>query len=154
MRILFAAIAAASIPVLCSAADEPAINVKLSGKWSATAPDSTEVAYTFSKDGSVLWHVSDPNFTHRWPNGLKAKYQISVAKPLWQIDMFEFDDAQFKGIQLRGIVEILDDRTFKMDGQPSHRADRPKEFGKDTLVFHARKPKETQERRDTERKGR
>jgi hypothetical protein len=122
-------------------ADDGNILVNFSGDWNATAPDATEVSYTFSKDGTVIWHVKDENFTRLWPKGLKAKYQVSVAEPLWQIDMFEFDAAQFKGVRLKGIIQIMDDQTFKMEGQPSPRGDRPKAFGKETLVFHARKQK-------------
>jgi hypothetical protein len=142
--ILLAGIAVPLLLISIAQADDAAINVTLSGEWTATAPDGTEVAYTFSKDGTLTWRVADPNFTGRWPKGLAARYRITVAKPLWEIDIFNFDEPSFKEIRLRGILEIVDSKTFKMDGQPSPRGERPKAFGKDALVFHARQQKESQ----------
>jgi hypothetical protein len=117
------------------------IVVTLSGDWTAATPDASEVTYNFSTDGTLTWRVTDQKFTRRWPNGLKAKYTVTVAKPIWLIDVYDFDDAEFKPFRLRGIIEITDGQTFKMEGQPSNRGERPEKFGPDALVFHARKEK-------------
>jgi hypothetical protein len=129
------------------------IVVTLSGDWKATTPDASDVTYNFATDGTLTWHVSDPKFTRRWPNGLKAKYTVTVAKPFWLVDVFDFDDAELKPFRLRGIIEITDGQTFKMEGQPSNQGERPEKFGTDALVFHARKEKPADKTPSRERKS-
>jgi hypothetical protein len=149
---LLIGIAVSLLWATCARADG-SIVVTLSGDWTATTPEGSEVTYNFSTDGTVTWHVNDQKFTRRWPNGLKAKYTVTVAKPIWLIDVFDFDDPELKPFRLRGIIEITDGRTFKMEGQPSNRDDRPEKFGSDALVFHARKEKLAEKTGGAERKS-
>ena len=106
-----------SIPFI--KADEGQLQITLSGDWSGTAPDGTEVSYSFSKPGTVIWRVKEEKFTRAWPEGLKAKYQVTVGKPLYAIDIYDFSDPKFKDIRFRGILEVIDGQSFKMEGAPT-----------------------------------
>lgn len=117
-----------------SAQDEP-IRVTLSGLWTGSAPDDTQIAYVFGYDGSVVWQVNEVNFQRTFPLGLKGKYQLRPGKPYWEMDLFEFGDPRFNEVRFRAIMEIVDARTFKMDGKPSSQGERPKDFTKDAVTF-------------------
>ena len=118
------------------AEDEP-IQVRLSGLWTGTGPDKTEIAYLFTSDGNVRWKANRTNIILAYPFGLKAKYQIRPAKPYWEMDLFEFivNDPQLKEGRYRAIVEFVDSRTMKIDGKPSNIGERPKNFTQDTITF-------------------
>jgi hypothetical protein len=133
MRTSFVILALFSIPLVSRAAD-PAIHITLEGRWSGTARDGTKIAYEFSKDGSVTWFVDEERFKKMMPNGLPGKYKIRVAEPLWELDITDFENEQFKKIKFLGIVKIIDAKTIRMEGRPNQR---PKEFGKEAVDFRA-----------------
>jgi hypothetical protein len=113
------------------------IYLALAGDWRGMAPDRTEVSYSFAKQGTVVWRVKEKGFLRAFSEGLRAKYEVRVGKPICEIDLYDFSDPQFKGIRFRGILEIIDAQTFKMEGTPSNRGERPKEFSKEAMVFRA-----------------
>jgi hypothetical protein len=117
-------------------AQEEPIQIRLSGLWTGTAPDNTQIAYVFGPKGSVVWHVNEVNFQRFFPLGLKCKYLIRPGKPYWEMDLFEFGDPRFNESRFRAIVEIVDTRTFKTYGKPSSQGERPKDFTKDAVTFH------------------
>ena len=117
------------------AQDEPGIIVSIQGQWKGKAKDGTEVKYTFTKDGCVTWYVGEENFKKAFPNGLKAKYAIRIVKPYAEIDIFDFEAEQFKKVRFLGIIEVLDARSFKMEGQPNLHGERPKTFTEEAIVF-------------------
>jgi hypothetical protein len=119
---------------------EPAeFHIALQGQWSGTAIDGTKVSYSFTKEGNVTWHVDDDNFTQAFPKGLVAKYKISIAKPYWKLDIHKFEHPMFKDIEFRGILEVLSEKSFRMEGAPSNRGERPERFTKDSVLFQAAK---------------
>jgi hypothetical protein len=124
---------------LIGMADEGQIHLALAGDWSGTAPDGTEVSYSFTKEGVVVWRMKEKEFMHAFPEGLKAKYQVRVGKPFCEIDMHDFSNPRFKEIRFRGILEITDAQTFKMEGSPSNQGERPKEFSKEAVIFRSSK---------------
>jgi len=126
-----------AVPVVM--ADEGQIHLVLSGDWSGTAWDGTEVSYSFSKDGSVVWRVKEKEFMQDFLEGLKAKYQVRAGNPLCEIDMYDFKDPRFMGIRFLGIFEVADGKSFKLEGSPSNQGERPKEFSKEAIVFRANK---------------
>jgi hypothetical protein len=132
MRLCFFAVVL--VTVSSAVADDAAINVTLQGKWVGSARDGTKVTYDFDKDGSITWYVDEENFTKMAPKGLKGKYKIQVADPVWQVDITDFDHPQFKQIAFLGIIEIVDAKSFRMEGRPNQR---PKEFGPAAVVFRA-----------------
>jgi hypothetical protein len=119
-------------------ADEPAPRT-LFGDWVGTAPDGTEISYSFTKDGGVIWRVKEKEFLQAFPEGLKGKYQLRVAKPFHEIDIYDFEDPQSKSIRFRGILEFVDDQTFKFEGKPSNQGERPKQFSNEAITFRQRK---------------
>ena len=116
-------------------AGEGTINVTLDGRWSGAAPDGTEVAFDFTTDGSVIWHVEEENFKKKFPRGLAGKYKIRVAKPNWQMDITDFDHPQYKDIKFLAILNILDEKSIRFEGRPG---ERPKEF-KEAIILRAKK---------------
>src|SRR6516164_3874763 len=76
-------------------ADEGRIHLTLSGDWSGTSADGTEVSYSFAKDGTVVWRVKEKEFMRAFPEGLKAKYQLRIGMPLSEIDISDFSDPRF-----------------------------------------------------------
>jgi hypothetical protein len=105
------------------------------GDWSGKAPDGTTVKYSLHKDGSVVWFVDEANFKQASPSGMKAKYVIREKSPFWEIDIYDFVDGRFKGVTFLGILQPIDDRTFKMEGAPSIDGDRPKSFDEEAITF-------------------
>lgn len=81
------------------AQEEPGIFVSIQGQWTGKAKNGTEVTYTFTKDGCVTWNVAEEDFKKAFPNGLKAKYAIRIAKPYAELDIFDFDAEQFKKVR-------------------------------------------------------
>jgi hypothetical protein len=116
------------------AAEDP-IRVSLSGTWMGTAPDGTEISYSFTPEGTVVWKVKEKNFARTFPEGLQAKYRIRVEKPHWEIDIYDFADARFKKSSFRGILAIDDPQTIKMDGRPSNQGERPRDFTPDAITL-------------------
>jgi|ERR1700722_8445173 len=105
------------------------------GEWSGKAPDGTTVRYVFKKDGSAVWFVDEPDFKRMAPSGLRAKYVLREKSPLWEIDIYEFEDSHFKGVKFQGILQPIDEKKFKMQGLPSIQGERPKSFDKEAIVF-------------------
>jgi hypothetical protein len=113
--------------------------VTLSGDWSGTAPDGTDVSYSFSTEGTMIWRVNEKEFVRAFPEGLNAKYRVRGGKPPHEIDIYDFNDTRLKEIRFRGILEFTDGHTFKLQGKPSNQGERPKEFSKEAVVFRARR---------------
>jgi hypothetical protein len=111
---------------------EAGIQITFVGSWVAEAPDGTKVSYEFTKEGAVIWRVEDEGFEQLAPDGLKGKYRVRVADPVWQIDITDFEHPEFKPFKFLGIIEILGEERFRMEGEPGRR---PKSFGEGSLVF-------------------
>lgn len=109
--------------------------VTLSGEWRGVAPDETVMSYTFEEPDKVVWRVEEEGFRQAFPDGLTAKYVIRKGEPFMEIDMYDFEHPNFEGIRFLGILEIVDDLTFKMEGTPSHEGDRPETFSEEAIVF-------------------
>ena len=107
----------------------------LDGRWAGASADGTEVSYSFTRRGTVTWRVAAPSFQQAYPDGLQAKYRVQVAQPHWEIDVYDFVDPTFGGVVFRGIIEIVDGHSFKMQGRPSNQGDRPKDFTDAAIVF-------------------
>ncbi len=121
-------------------AGEPAIRIAFEGKWVGSAVDGTKVSYDFTKDGEITWFVEEENFKKSFPQGLKGKYKVRVAEPIWQLDITDFDSPQFKQFKFLGIITIVDAKSFRMEGRPGQR---PVKFGDEAVVFRAEeKPKQ------------
>ena len=110
----------------------------LSGDWSGEDSGGHEVVFSFSKDGSVTVRVTDPKFIHNFPNGVKAKYEVRVGKPLCEIDMYDHDPPVLKGGRSQGILEVINGQAFKMEASASELGARPKQFSKEAILFRAR----------------
>ena len=54
-----------------------------------------------------------------------AKYKISIAKPYWKLDIHKFEHPMFKDIEFRGILDVLSEKSFRMEGVPSNLGERP-----------------------------
>jgi hypothetical protein len=126
-----------ALPVL--SADEGRIHLTLSGDWSGTAVDGTEVSYSFSKDGRMTWRVKEREFMRAFPEGLKGEYELRPGKPLCEIDIYNFNDPGFKAIRFLGILEIIDGQTFKMEGRPAHQGPRLAKFSSEAAVLRGSK---------------
>jgi len=120
-------------------ADEGQIHLTLSGDWSGVEERGTEVSFSFTKEGTVVWRVKEEEFMRDFPEGLKAKYQIRAGKPLCEFDIYDLNDPRLKEIRFRGILEITDGQTFKMEGKWSNKGERPTEFSDDAIVLRASK---------------
>jgi hypothetical protein len=131
---VFFLIVALMLPAQATAG-EGIINISLDGRSSGAAPDGTEVAYDFSSDGSVIWHVEEENFKRMFPRGLAGKYKIRVAEPNWQMDITEFEHPKYKDIRFLAILKILDEKSIRFEGRPGRR---PKEF-KESIILRAKK---------------
>jgi hypothetical protein len=131
------AVALTALPLV--PAEEGRIHLALSGDWSGMGGDGSEVSYSFAKDGVVVWRVKEKRFLDAFPEGLKAKYRVRIGKPLCEIDIYDFNDPRFKGVRFRGILEITDAQTFKLEGMPSNQGERPRKFSKEAVVFRASK---------------
>jgi len=119
---------------------EPAeFHIAIQGRWSGTAIDGTKVSYSFTKEGNVTWYVDEENFKQAYPKGLVAKYKISIAKPYWKFDIHKFEHPMFKDIKFRGILEVLSEKSFRMEGVPSNLGERPEKFTKDSVMFQEAK---------------
>lgn len=121
----------------CSKDTKPTpTNVPIVGAWTGTAGDGTEVLYVFAKEGTVVWKVNEKNFLSEFPNGVRANYEVRVGKPYWEIDIFDFDEAQFKGVIWQGILEVSTQRSsFTMEGTPSTKGRRPQKFSREAVEF-------------------
>ena len=131
MQFCLLAVVLVSFP---AGAGDAAIHVTLEGKWAGTAPDGTKVTYEFSPDGWVTWDVAEENFRKEAPEGLKGRYTIRVADPVWLVDIGEFNHPKFKRFAFRGIIAVLDAKSFRMEGRPDRR---PTAFGPEAIVFRA-----------------
>jgi hypothetical protein len=126
-----------SHPEITKAAPVPTFD--LTGDWVGAASDGTGILYSFAKDGTVVWRVKEPNFEKTFPKGLKGKYELRFGTPLSEIDIYDFDDAKFEGIRFQGIVQVISEQEFKMDGKPSNQGPRPTALGPETAVFKPQK---------------
>ena len=104
------------------------------GEWIGKGSDG-RVSFNFQKDGSVLWLDDKTNFKRMFPSGLSAKYVIREQSPFWEIDIYDFKDVLYECIIFRGILQSIDDRTFRMQGMPSNRGERPKNFDNKAVIF-------------------
>ena len=122
---------------------EPAkFHITIQGRWSGSAKDGTEISYSFTKNGDVTWHVEEENFKRAFPKGLAGKYKISIAKPYWRIDIHKFEHAMFKDVTFMGILEVLGEKSFRMEGvpsKPSNRRKRPHKFTDEAVTFQEAK---------------
>jgi hypothetical protein len=110
----------------------------LVGEWTGKAKDGTNVAmirYSFRKDGSAVWFLDEPSFKKNWPSGLQGKYTLRGKSPIWEIDIYDFEDARLKGITYQGILQPIEKGKFKMEGGPSNGGGRPIGFGEEAVVF-------------------
>jgi len=78
------------------------IAVSFNGIWTAAAPDGTAITYDFQGADTVVWFVEEPNFKKMWPNGLRGKYKVRVARPLWEINIEKFESPEFKDFSIPG----------------------------------------------------
>jgi hypothetical protein len=111
---------------------EESIHLQFSNTWSGKAPDGTIVSYEFFKTGKVIWRVEVKGEKKMQ---LEAKYKLVYAQPHLEIDIFDFVDPKFKGVVFRGIIEILGTNSFKMEGEPSIKGDRPEGFSEEAIEF-------------------
>jgi hypothetical protein len=116
------------------------------GEWSGKAPDGNSVRYIFHHHGSVENVVEHGEFK-LWfgPSGTKSKYVLRQKlqwwgllrwnAPLWELDMFDYQDFRLKGIVFRAILQPIDSRKFKLQGMPSNHGGRPRKFDDEAIVF-------------------
>jgi hypothetical protein len=103
----------------------------LIGEWRGGAPDKRIVSYIFREDGSVVWTVEAQEFGMD-PN---ARYEVRETWPFWELDVFDFVDWRLREITFMGILQPINERTFKMQGTPSNHGGRPVDFDKEAIVF-------------------
>ena len=103
----------------------------LIGEWRGESPDKKLVSFSFGEDGSVVWTVEGQEF------GMdpKARYAIRETWPFWELDVFGFADFRLREITFMGILQPIDQWTFKMQGTPSNHGGRPIDFDKEAIVF-------------------
>ena len=121
------------------ASAEPAnFRIAIEGRWNGTSKLGEKISYVFTKDGKVTWFVDETGFKQLAPKGLAAKYKISVSKQHWKLDIHEFEHPLYKNVTLFGIIEILDETSFRMTGTIDRNGDvtkRPVAFDDDTVTF-------------------
>ncbi len=83
----------------------------------------------------MAWIANDPTFRLSYPSGLQARYSLRSAGSIWQIDIKDFQDANFNGITFQGILQPISAGKFKMDAKPSNEGARPETFGPETVIF-------------------
>ena len=52
---------------------------------------------------------------------------------------YKFEHPMFKDIEFRGILEVLSEKSFRMEGVPSNLGERPEKFTKDLVIFREAK---------------
>ena len=117
----------------CSAAETNKFN--LLGEWQGKAKNGTIVRYAFKPGGDVVWTVEEPSFKRMMPNGLTAKFTVRETSPLWELDIDRFKDERFGEVTMRAILQPISATSFKMEGKPSNRGERPKAFTDEAIVF-------------------
>ena len=108
----------------------------LIGEWRGEGPDKRMVSFIFREDGSVVWTVE----AQQWAMDPNARYEIRETWPFWGLDVFDFVDFRLQDITFMGIIQPIDQRTFKMQAMPSNHGGRPVDFDKEAIVFRKLTP--------------
>jgi hypothetical protein len=104
----------------------------LVGEWVGTPAPGTTVRYVFKTNGEVVWIVEENS---KAPVRTEAHYTLDEGTGLRSLDIHDFDARQMRGIRLLGIMEPLTPSTFKFDGVPSNKGQRPPTWTTNALVF-------------------
>ena len=138
-RLLLLSVLALSVVYLTlrieSQKENHSVGTGIQGHWRGIAPDKSNIEYTFSADGQVVWTVGK--------HSIHAKFKTKHEAKLTQIDIFEFEQPQLEGFSFLGIAEITKSK-MKFYGIPSsvgkspdgRTVTRPTAFGNDTIIFN------------------
>jgi hypothetical protein len=86
----------------------------LAGDWAGSA-EGTEISYTFNPDGTMVWRVNDPQFKASAPDGAKGRFRIIKGLRFNEIKLYRFESPELEDHSFRGIIELLDENSFKME---------------------------------------
>jgi len=83
----------------------------LLGDWSGPAPGDAKVSFSFKEDNTLLWVVEEPNSAI----STTAKYRVDTTVTPHVVELFDFEEGEFKGHTLRGFLELQSDGRLKVD---------------------------------------
>jgi hypothetical protein len=104
------------------------------GEWVSTPAPGTTVRYVFKTNDEVVWVVEESG---KAPVRAEAHYTLYEGVGLRCLDIHHFEARQMRDIRLLGIMEPLTTNTFKFDGVPSNKGERPPTWTTNALVFTA-----------------
>jgi membrane-associated protease RseP (regulator of RpoE activity) len=117
-----------------SGLDATTATPSLRGDWIGSMTGNTRISFSFKDNNNLLWVVESPGST----TSTMAKYRLNTTVTPHVIEIFDFEEGEFKGQTIRGFFELQSDGRLKID--LSEKQERGFSDGETVLMSRAASP--------------